>query len=44
MSNRGKIWNSKKIADEVDRIERGLTADYSPFFDGKIEMKAPELV
>jgi hypothetical protein len=44
MSNRGKIWNSKKIADEVDRIERGLTADYSPFFDGKIDMKAPELV
>ena len=44
MSNRGKILNSKKIADEVDRIERGLTADYSPFFDGKIEMKAPELV
>ena len=44
MSNRGKIWNSKKIAEEVDRIERGLAADYSPFFDGKIDMKAPELV
>lgn len=44
MSNRGKIWSSKKIADEVDRISRGLNADYSPFFDGNPDLKAPELV
>jgi hypothetical protein len=44
MSNRGKIWNSKKISEEIDKIERGLVADYSPFFDGKIDMKAPDIV
>lgn len=44
MSNRGKIWNTKKIDEQVDRIERGLVADYSPFFDGKIDSKAPDLV
>lgn len=44
MASRGKVWNSKKIAEEVDRIERGVNADYSPFFDGKIDMKAPDIV
>lgn len=44
MSSRGKIWNSKRIAEEIDKIERGLLADYSPFFDGKIDMKAPDIV
>ena len=44
MSNRGKVWNSKKIAEEVDRIERGVNADYSPFSEGKIDMKAADLV
>ena len=44
MSSRGKIWNTKKIEEQVDRIERGLPADYSPFFEGKINTKAPNLV
>lgn len=44
MSSRGKIWNTKKIDEQIDRIERGLPADYSPFFEGKINTKAPNLV
>jgi hypothetical protein len=42
--SRGKVWNTKKINEEKDRIERGLQADYSPFFDGKIDMKAADIV
>ena len=44
MSSRGKIWNTKKIDEQIDRIELGLPADYSPFFEGKINTKAPNLV
>ena len=44
MSSRGKIWNTKKIDEQIDRIERGLPADYSPFFEGKINTKAPNIV
>lgn len=42
--SRGKVWNSKKVSEEIDRIQRGVVADYGPFFDKQIEMKAPDLV
>jgi hypothetical protein len=44
MAIRGKIWNTKKINEQVDLIERGLTADYSPFYEGKIELKGADVV
>jgi hypothetical protein len=44
MSNRGKVWSSKKIQEEINKIEQGLTADYAPFWDGKIEYRAPDIV
>jgi hypothetical protein len=44
MSSRGKVWNTKKITEEIARIDAGLTADYSPFFDGKTEMRAGDIV
>lgn len=44
MSSRGKVWNTKKINEEIDRIERGVPADYSPFSEGKIDMKAADIV
>jgi hypothetical protein len=44
MSNRGKVWSSKKIAEEVVRIDAGLPADYAPFFDGNTVMRAGDIV
>ena len=44
MSSRGKVWTTKKIKEEVDRIDKGLVADYSPFFDGKTNQRAADIV
>ena len=44
MSSRGKVWTTKKIKEEVDRIDKGLAADYSPFFDGKTNQRAADIV
>jgi len=45
MASRGKIWNSKRIADEIARIDNGSpNADYSPFYDGDTTMKAADIV
>ena len=41
---KGKIWSTKKINEEIDRVEKGLPADTSPFYDGKIDMKAADVV
>jgi hypothetical protein len=41
---KGKIWSTKKINEEIDRVEKGLPADTSAFFDGKIDMKAADVV
>jgi len=42
--SRGKVWTTKKVHDEIERIEKGLPADYSAFYDGQIEMKAADVV
>lgn len=42
--NKGKVWNTKKILEEVDRIDRGLAADYSPFYDNKTDHRQAEIV
>lgn len=42
--SRGKVWNTKKVLEEIERIEKGLPADYSAFYDGQIEMKAADIV
>jgi hypothetical protein len=44
MSSRGKVWTTKKIKEEVERIDKGLAADYSPFFDGKTNQRAADIV
>jgi hypothetical protein len=44
MSSRGKIWNTKRINEQVERIEMGLTADYSPFHEGRIDSRASDIV
>ena len=44
MASRGKIWNTKRIAEEIDRIDNGLQADYSPFYDGDTTVKAADIV
>jgi hypothetical protein len=41
---KGKIWSTKKINEEIDRVEKGLPADTRPFYDGKIDMKAADVV
>lgn len=41
---KGKVWSTKRINEEIDRIERGLPADTSPFYEGKITMKAADVV
>jgi len=44
MASRGKIWNTKRIAEEIERIDNGIPADYSAFYDGDTTVKAAELV
>lgn len=44
MSSRGKIWNTKRINEQVERIEMGLAADYSPFYEGRIDSRAADIV
>lgn len=41
---KGKVWNSKRIAEEIERIDNGLSADYSPFYDGQTSVKAADIV
>lgn len=41
---KGKIWNTKRINEEIERIESGLAADTSPFYEGKIDTKAADVV
>jgi hypothetical protein len=41
---KGKVWNSKRIAEEIDRIDNGLSADYSPFYDGQTNVRAADIV
>ena len=44
MASRGKIWNTKRIDEEIDRIDNGIPADYSPFYDGDTTVKAADIV
>jgi hypothetical protein len=44
MSSRGKVWSTKKVNEEITKIEQGGQADYSPFADGKIDYRAPDIV
>lgn len=44
MSKTGKIWNSKKIAEVVERIDNGLTADFSPFYDQNTAYRGADVV
>lgn len=41
---KGKVWSTKKIQEEIDRVEKGLPADLSPFYEGKIDTKAGDVV
>jgi hypothetical protein len=41
---KGKIWTSKKIADEKRKMEAGLQADASAFHEGNPELKAANIV
>ena len=41
---KGKVWNTKKINEEIERVERGLDADLSAFHEGKIHTKAADIV
>lgn len=44
MASKGKVWNTKKIAEEVGRIDAGLNADYSPFYDQQTTARAADIV
>jgi len=44
MSKTGKVWNSKKINEMVGRIDSGLTADFSPFYDQNTAYRAADVV
>lgn len=44
MASKGKIWNTKKINEEIARIDAGLNADYSPFYDQQTTARAADIV
>lgn len=44
MASRGKVWNTKRIKEEVEKIDGGVPADYSPFYDGDTNVRAADIV
>jgi hypothetical protein len=44
MANKGKVWNTKKIREEIERIDNGLVADFSPFHDQNTSQRAADIV
>jgi len=40
----GKIWTSKRIAEQVDRVEKGLPADMSPFYENQLSARSSNIV
>lgn len=45
MASRGKVWNTKRIKEEIEKIDNGVpTADYSPFHDGDTTGRAADIV
>jgi hypothetical protein len=44
MAIRGKVWSTKKITEEIERIDNGLSADTSPFYDGQTTSRAADIV
>lgn len=43
-SSRGKVWNTKKINEQIERIDMGVSADYSPFYEGRTDTRQAEVV
>lgn len=41
---KGAVWNTKKVNEVIDKIDKGLPADIAPFFMGEVDLKAAELV
>lgn len=44
MASKGKVWNTKKINEEITRIDAGLQADFSPFYDQQTTARAADIV
>lgn len=42
--SKGRVWSSKSISEEIEKINLGVPADMSPFLEGKIEFKAADIV
>jgi hypothetical protein len=43
-SSRGKVWNTKKIDEQIERINMGMPADYSAFYEGRTDSRQADIV
>jgi len=41
---KGKVWSTKKINEEIRKLESGLPTDSSAFYEGNPELKAANIV
>ena len=44
MAKTGKVWNTKKINELIERIDNGLPADFSPFYDQNTTYRGSDVV
>lgn len=42
--NKNTVWTSKYVQDELDKVESGEDGSKIPFFEGDIQLKAPNIV
>lgn len=42
--SQGKVWTSKKIKEQVERVEKGLPSDMSPFYENQLSARDANIV
>ena len=44
MAITGKVWTSKRVQEQIERIETGLPADMSPFYENQLSARNNNIV
>jgi hypothetical protein len=41
---KGKVWTTKRILEQIDRVEKGLPADMEPFYENQLSARNSNIV
>ena len=44
MANKGKVWTTKRIQEQIERVEGGLPADMEPFYENQLTSRNANIV